>query len=940
MGSKDSLHRSARKTNFETLEDRQVFSADPLAGALGAGFEHHAIEEPPLELHSEPALEQHSQELAVELHDAVVLDEAPSLVQHVERAADFWIDSSLETDVDVLFDKIEQTLASAHTLTGAVQARADYGFTGLGQTVVVIDSGIAWNHYALGGGYGASYRVVGGWDFAENDADPFDDGTAGKHGTHVAGIVGADAGTSGDSGVAPGVDLVSLRVFDDAGSGFFSWVESALRWVHTNKDAYENPITAINLSLGTSWNSASAPSWAMLEEEFAQLEADGIFISVSAGNSFTTYNAKGLSYPAASSHVVPVMSVDDNGNMSSFSQRHERAIGAPGRAIRSTLPDYAGNKNGITDDWGNLSGTSMAAPYVAGASAIVRQAMEFVGRTGIDQWDIYDHMMATADLFFDSATSTTYKRLDLKAAIDALMPTDDYGSTTTTAYSLGSLTANRTIEGLIGKTSDKDYFSFTASANGKVTLSADATHELAPLLSVTGSTATLANGVWTFDVVAGQTYTIGIETAAGGGIGYYDVDMAFAASAPAVEIIKTLTFNGTVYTLDAENWLNINGKHAWSDTRDFSLGADGSVYWLGTSGQFAHRLLSGTWQTLDRDATKYEVASNGTAYSFGVDGWVCMNGAQVWNNTADFALAADQSLLWLSNTGDMYRRSTTGVWSVIDRNVTKLDTGNDSVAYGLRTDRFVSVNGTATWQNSQDIMVMDNQTILWHSTDGRLYQKPNGGAWQVIQSSVNQFALRQDGALYTLGNDGVCRLNGSTVRTGVVDMRLNTAGQLVLNLTGGTTQTVTGGRFAVSKAMLGSSSVVGIQSGGGSAGGQGGSTQSLAAESTDVAAIASSFTATQFDRAAENRTTTASSDDVFGDRGSRRELNDRGILAAKLAANRSIFDDSWDDDQNDIFATIDVQAATDGSASHEIAAGRLNPRIDRAFDRLFEMIGD
>ena len=141
-------------------------------------------------------------------------------------APDFWYDTNLERDLDSLLGDIEQTLASAHALTGVTQARNDYGFIGTGQTVAVIDSGIAWDHPNLGNGFGANYRVVGGWDFTEeNDANPYDDGPAGSHGTHVAGIVGATANSAGDVGVAPGVDLVGLRVFNDQGDGYFSWVE-------------------------------------------------------------------------------------------------------------------------------------------------------------------------------------------------------------------------------------------------------------------------------------------------------------------------------------------------------------------------------------------------------------------------------------------------------------------------------------------------------------------------------------------------------------------------------------------------------------------------------------------------------------------------------------------------------------------------------------------
>src|SRR5206468_6337446 len=99
--------------------------------------------------------------------------------------------------------------------TTASTVAAAFGLTGAGQTVAVIDSGIAYDHPALGGGLGTNYRVVGGWDFAENDANPYDDGPAGSHGTHVAGIIGST--DSRNPGVATGVDLVSLRVFDDQG---------------------------------------------------------------------------------------------------------------------------------------------------------------------------------------------------------------------------------------------------------------------------------------------------------------------------------------------------------------------------------------------------------------------------------------------------------------------------------------------------------------------------------------------------------------------------------------------------------------------------------------------------------------------------------------------------------------------------------------------------
>jgi subtilisin family serine protease len=541
MGSKDSQRaRLRRRTRtIERLEDRQVMSADPIGGLLGGSIEHHAFEDapplvhhgvqdaPPLmhhDLQDAPPLMHHGVQDAppIEHHD---LQYAPPLAHHATPDADFWLDPWSERDADTLSGDIHQTLSSAHNSSGLTGVRNDYGFTGGGQTVAIIDSGIAWNHTALGGGLGANYRVVGGWDFAEGDADPYDDGPEGSHGTHVAGIVGSNATGTNNDGVATGVDLVGLRVFDDAGNGFFSWVEQALQWVHQNRNSFENPITAVNLSLGTSWNADTIPPWTTMEDEFAQLEADGIFVAVSAGNSFTSYNAPGLSYPAASPHVVPVMSVTDAGSLSGFSQRHTRAIGAPGNFIVSTVPDYAGNNNGTTDDFASFSGTSMAAPYVAGASVLLREAMQFVGYTNITQDTIYDHMMATATSFFDSATQQTYKRLNLTNAFNALMPTDEYGSTIATAHNLGTLSGESELSGLIGKLSDSDYFSFTAAANGTVSFTATTTHGLATVWNATGGTVSGTQGeTYTFDVTAGQSYTIGLSTS--GGIGYYDLAIA------------------------------------------------------------------------------------------------------------------------------------------------------------------------------------------------------------------------------------------------------------------------------------------------------------------------------------------------------------------------------------------------------------------------------
>src|SRR5437588_1224518 len=93
----------------------------------------------------------------------------------------------------------------------ADQVWSTLGSRGRGVTVAVIDTGIDYMHPALGGGFGPGYKVKGGFDFVDNDADPMD--TFG-HGTNVAGIIAADPFmVNGEqySGIAPDASLVALR---------------------------------------------------------------------------------------------------------------------------------------------------------------------------------------------------------------------------------------------------------------------------------------------------------------------------------------------------------------------------------------------------------------------------------------------------------------------------------------------------------------------------------------------------------------------------------------------------------------------------------------------------------------------------------------------------------------------------------------------------------
>ena len=599
--------------------------------------------------------------------------------------SDFCIEPNplLETGV---YAEVGMASTSAHALTGLDQARAAYGFTGVGQTVAIIDTGIAYNHYALGGGFGPGYRVVGGWDFANSRAVPVDEGFYGSHGTHVAGIIGSS--DSAYPGVAPEVDLVALRVFADDGECNWGRIEEALWWVHNNRFAFESPITAVNMSIVSPYNFVTTPHWDSMEGVLAQLEADGIFVSVAAGNDFDDYGTPGLSYPAVSSHVVPVGSVDTDGSLSSFSQRLDRMIAAPGSYIMSTVPDYVGNGNGIDDDFGYSSGTSMAAPYVAGASVLLRQAYTFATGGTLNQDQLYDMMVNTADTFYDSATSQYYKRLNLKSAIDAIMPADDYGSTVATAHAMGTLTSSLGRTGHISRLDDVDWFQFTAGTSGTVIVSASPNFDLVPKWQADGfSISVAADGKsFSFNVAAGQTYRFSLAT--NHGVGHYTLGVHLNNPMPPSDLVDVhagdFTGNGMTDIVGRANdgswWVAVNNGAGGCTNQQWTKWST-NVTWTD--------VMVGDFNGDGKDDIVGRVASNGdwwigksTGTSFVNQKWTRWSAAVNWTDVmvGDFnGDGKDDIVGRVASNGDWWIGSSTGTsfvnqkWTRWSKNVTWTD---------------------------------------------------------------------------------------------------------------------------------------------------------------------------------------------------------------------------------------------------------------------------
>ena len=149
------------------------------------------------------------------------------------------------------------------------------GYTGKGVVVALIDSGVNYNHIDLADHLwdGGDQYPNHGYDFINDDNDPIDDN---GHGTHCAGTICGD-GTSGtQTGMAPDVTLMCLKVLDSEGSGYSSITQSAAEF------AVENGADIISLSLGSRYPGASV-SYSNRVIYTNVLQA-GVVASVAAGN--------------------------------------------------------------------------------------------------------------------------------------------------------------------------------------------------------------------------------------------------------------------------------------------------------------------------------------------------------------------------------------------------------------------------------------------------------------------------------------------------------------------------------------------------------------------------------------------------------------------------------------------------------------------------------
>ncbi|RKP24045.1 peptidase S8/S53 domain-containing protein, partial [Syncephalis pseudoplumigaleata] len=254
---------------------------------------------------------------------------------------------------------------------------------GRGYKIGIIDSGVDYLHPDLGGCFGSGCKIAYGYDFVGDaytgmnapkpDADPMDE--CNGHGTHVAGIIGANSALA--PGVAPGATLGAYRVFGCQGSVTVEVLIAAMR------RAAADGMDIINVSIGTGRFFTNFPD-AVAAEEIAR---SGVVVVASAGND-GTFHMTGISSPAVAPDVISVASINptkvaafyfthanvdeklyylSNNHISSFTSvfssfgptdnatNIKPDVAADGMQIFSTYPRKLGS-------YAILTGTSMAAP--------------------------------------------------------------------------------------------------------------------------------------------------------------------------------------------------------------------------------------------------------------------------------------------------------------------------------------------------------------------------------------------------------------------------------------------------------------------------------------------------------------------------------------------------------------------------------------------------
>lgn len=296
------------------------------------------------------------------------------------------------------------------------------GYTGAGWAVAVLDTGVQNNHPWFGSRVIAEAcfnttstsnnsftRCPNGQENMTGAGAAADDCPECGHGTHVAGIAAGRDPNGTHIGVAPDANIIGVNVFSyfpgNIGSNrvlaYNSDIYQGLEYVYGLRNTYQ--IAAVNMSLGGG-SFTSACDNDGTKPYIDNLRAAGIATVISSGNSGSS---TGIGAPGCVSTAITVSSTMDNDTVSSFSNVNAVVdVYAPGHFITSATP-------GSTT--GSKSGTSMAAPHVAGAWAVLKQADNAANVTTIE------NVLETTGVPIN-ARGYVLPRIDLLAALNQIAP--------------------------------------------------------------------------------------------------------------------------------------------------------------------------------------------------------------------------------------------------------------------------------------------------------------------------------------------------------------------------------------------------------------------------------------------------------------------------------------------------------------------------------------
>jgi|YelNatPaOPRAMG01_1025707.scaffolds.fasta_scaffold24307_1 hypothetical protein len=263
--------------------------------------------------------------------------------------------------------QVQIALDTAVPVINADKVWFDYGYHGENQTIAILDTGIWPEHPDFEG------KIVGWADFVNMKPDPYDDN---GHGTMVASIAAGTGAGSNETyrGVAYMANIVAVKVLDSYGRGYVSSIIMGLEWIVTNKDVYN--ITVANLSFGSIGPSDGKD---VLSLTCNQVVDAGIVVVVAAGNFGPKPYTVGP--PAAAEKVIAVGAVDRSMDIAGFSSRgptlddrFKPDICAVGVSIMAGSLPYLKYPEIEWKIYRAVSGTSAAAPMIAGAAALLKQA--------------------------------------------------------------------------------------------------------------------------------------------------------------------------------------------------------------------------------------------------------------------------------------------------------------------------------------------------------------------------------------------------------------------------------------------------------------------------------------------------------------------------------------------------------------------------------------